>query len=201
MYDTFLVFCLTLSVGITEKKFGINDTLFHIFDVGGQKSERKKWIQCFDRVKAVVFVVSLDCYNEIMFEDGNKNCLEDSLELFNQTVNNETFADTPVILFLNKCDLFEPKIKELPITECPVFENSEIDDPNDYQQAIELIKDEFQSQCNNHEREIYMHVTCAMDDVNIENVFKDVTKMVINQVTKRLQELSIFEKIDDTDFN
>ncbi len=38
-------------------------------------------------VKAVVFVVSLACYNELMFEDENKNCMMDSFELFDKTVN------------------------------------------------------------------------------------------------------------------
>ena len=106
--------------------FEIKSTRFHIFDVGGQKSERKKWIKCFDEVKAIVFVVSLACFNEVMFEDETKNCsylyageydtncivcivlgMEDALELFNDTINQKIFAETPIILFLNKKDLFE----------------------------------------------------------------------------------------------
>eukprot|EP00486_Rosalina_sp_Unknown_P005750 CAMPEP_0201570786 /NCGR_PEP_ID=MMETSP0190_2-20130828/13190_1 /ASSEMBLY_ACC=CAM_ASM_000263 /TAXON_ID=37353 /ORGANISM="Rosalina sp." /LENGTH=221 /DNA_ID=CAMNT_0047994691 /DNA_START=351 /DNA_END=1013 /DNA_ORIENTATION=+ len=31
------------TTGVIEKRFEINNAKFHIFDVGGQKSERKKW--------------------------------------------------------------------------------------------------------------------------------------------------------------
>eukprot|EP01084_Bolivina_argentea_P225991 381803_1 len=79
------------TTGIIEKKFTIRNCNFHIFDVGGQKSERKKWIKCFDDVKAVVFVVSIASYNEMMFEDENKNCMVDALDLFDKTINIKQF--------------------------------------------------------------------------------------------------------------
>jgi len=40
--------------------------------VGGQRSERKKWIKCFDDVKAVLFIVNLGGYNSVLFEDMEK---------------------------------------------------------------------------------------------------------------------------------
>lgn len=40
-----------------------------MFDVGGQRSERKKWISCFDCVKAVLFVAALSAYDMCLYED------------------------------------------------------------------------------------------------------------------------------------
>ena len=40
-----------------------------MFDVGGQRSERKKWIQCFDDVKAILYVVALSGYDMFLHED------------------------------------------------------------------------------------------------------------------------------------
>lgn len=41
-----------------------------VVDVGGQRSERRKWIQCFDDVRAVLFVCALSGYDMTLFEDG-----------------------------------------------------------------------------------------------------------------------------------
>ena len=43
---------------------------YRLVDVGGQRSERRKWIQCFDDVKAVLFVAALSGYDMTLFEDG-----------------------------------------------------------------------------------------------------------------------------------
>lgn len=43
---------------------------FHrMVDVGGQRSERKKWIHCFEGVTAIVFCVSLSAYDLVLAED------------------------------------------------------------------------------------------------------------------------------------
>ena len=41
-----------------------------MFDVGGQRTERKKWIHCFDNVTAIIFVIALSEYNLKLAEDG-----------------------------------------------------------------------------------------------------------------------------------
>ena len=106
------------TTGVIESKFSILGSNFHIFDVGGQQSERKKWIHCFENVTAVIFVASLSCYDELMFEDDQVNCMIDSLDLFKEICNLQWFVTTPIILFLNKKDLFEKKIHIIPLSVC-----------------------------------------------------------------------------------
>lgn len=38
-------------------------------DVGGQKSERRKWIHCFQEVTTILFLVSLSGYDQCLVED------------------------------------------------------------------------------------------------------------------------------------
>ena len=52
-----------------------------MFDVGGQRSERRKWIQCFNEVTAVIFVVDISAYNMTLREDSKVNRLKESLDL------------------------------------------------------------------------------------------------------------------------
>jgi hypothetical protein len=40
-----------------------------VFDVGGQRSERKKWIHCFEDVNAIIFIAAISEYDEVLFED------------------------------------------------------------------------------------------------------------------------------------
>ena len=41
-----------------------------MIDVGGQRSERKKWLRCFDSIQAVIFIASLAEYDQVLAEDG-----------------------------------------------------------------------------------------------------------------------------------
>ena len=40
-----------------------------MFDVGGQRSERKKWIHCFEGVTAIIFIVAMSEYDLVLAED------------------------------------------------------------------------------------------------------------------------------------
>lgn len=59
-----------------------------MFDVGGQRDERRKWIQCFNDVTAIIFVTDCSSFNLTLLEDKNKNRLKESLDLFGQIWNN-----------------------------------------------------------------------------------------------------------------
>ena len=150
-----------------------------------QKSERKKWIKCFEDVNAIVFVVALSSFDHTMFEDDNKNCMEDALELFDKTINYEVFERTPVILFLNKKDLFEKKIKEVPITACPIFEDYDGVSPHDYEETAAFIRKRFEDK-NKQRRAIYTHLTVAVDEKNIDKVFNDVVRIIIDKAMHRM---------------
>ena len=45
------------------------DSFSRMFDVGGQRSERKKWIHCFEGVTAIIFCVALSAYDLVLAED------------------------------------------------------------------------------------------------------------------------------------
>jgi len=68
-----------------------------MFDVGGQRDERRKWIQCFNDVTAIIFVSASSSYNLVLREDPTQNRLRESLELFASIWNNRSL-DHRVIL-------------------------------------------------------------------------------------------------------
>ncbi len=100
-----------LTSGIFETKFRVDKVKFHMFDVGGQRDERRKWIQCFNDVTAIIFVAASSSYNMVLREDNTQNRLREALDLFRSIWNNRWLRTISVILFLNKQDLLEEKIK------------------------------------------------------------------------------------------
>ncbi|KAF5901512.1 guanine nucleotide-binding protein G(k) subunit alpha, partial [Clarias magur] len=106
------------TTGIVETHFTFKELYFKMFDVGGQRSERKKWIHCFEGVTAIIFCVALSDYDLVLAEDEEMNRMHESMKLFDSICNNKWFTDTSIILFLNKKDLFEEKIKKSPLTIC-----------------------------------------------------------------------------------
>ena len=45
-----------------------------MFDVGGQRSERKKWIHCFESVTSIIFCTALSEYDQVLLEQRNQVC-------------------------------------------------------------------------------------------------------------------------------
>lgn len=43
-----------------------------MFDVGGQRSERKKWIHCFENVTSIIFCVALSEYDQVLLEESTQ---------------------------------------------------------------------------------------------------------------------------------
>lgn len=57
------------TTGIVQLDFTIKSIQFSLFDVGGQRNERRKWIHCFDDVNAVVFVAACSEFDQKLHED------------------------------------------------------------------------------------------------------------------------------------
>jgi len=143
--------------------------------VGGQRSERKKWIHCFEDVTAIIFCVALSEYDQVLYEDESTNRMHESLRLFDSICNNKWFVNTSIILFLNKKDLFQEKIKRSLLTIC----FPEYTGPNEFDSAAEYIQAQFVAKNKSTAKEIYCHLTCATDTQNVQFVFDAVTDVII----------------------
>ncbi|RCN30757.1 guanine nucleotide-binding protein alpha-8 subunit family protein [Ancylostoma caninum] len=168
--------------GVYQFTFLIKNFTFKVFDVGGQKAQRRKWIHIFDDVHAVLFITSLSEYNQVLAEDNKTNRMRDSIELFDQICNNEWFSNTAMILFLNKIDLFAEKIKKFNIT-CAL---KNYRGAQEYRPALDYITKKFRQVNKNSKRNIYTHETCATDTMQIEVVIDSVIDVVIQQTMQKV---------------
>ena len=68
--DQDILRCRVRTTGITQTIFKVNELLYRVVDVGGQRTERKKWIHCFDDVNAIIFLVAISGYDQTLWEDN-----------------------------------------------------------------------------------------------------------------------------------
>lgn len=178
-----LLFARVRTSGIVEEKYQIDGATFVMYDVGGQRNERKKWIHCFEDVTAVIFVAALSEYDQNLYEDASTNRMIEAINLFDEIVNNKFFVTSAMILFLNKKDLFEMKIKKVDPKSVEVF----ADFPGglgDYDKGVEYFLGKFIEMNRQPEKEIYHHVTCATDSENVSVVFNACKEIILKQNIK-----------------
>ncbi|XP_062915427.1 guanine nucleotide-binding protein G(olf) subunit alpha-like isoform X1 [Mobula hypostoma] len=191
--DQDLLRCRVLTSGIFETKFQVDKVNFHMFDVGGQRDERRKWIQCFNDVTAIIFVVASSSYNMVIREDNNTNRLREALDLFKSIWNNRWLRTISVILFLNKQDLLAEKVLAgkskiedyFPeYTRYTTPDDAATPEPGEdarVTRAKYFVRDEFlriSTASGDGRHYCYPHFTCAVDTENIRRVFNDCRDII-----------------------
>lgn len=164
------------TTGIIEYPFDLQEIRFRMVDVGGQRSERRKWIHCFENVTSIIFLVALSEYDQILFESDNENRMEESKALFKTIITYPWFQHSSVILFLNKKDLLEEKIMYSHLVDYfPEYDGPQ----RDAIHAREHILRMFVDLNPDTEKIIYSHFTCATDTENIRFVFAAVKDTIL----------------------
>ncbi|KAG0374380.1 hypothetical protein BGX24_010475 [Mortierella sp. AD032] len=174
--DADILRCRVKSTGITETTFHMGKLTYRMFDVGGQRSERKKWIHCFEAVTAVLFLVAISGYDQCLVEDKDSNQMEDALMLFDQVCNSHWFIDTSMIMFMNKTDIFRTKIQYSPVRAYfPDYSGDE----GDYDAAIEFFRSRFMRLNRSEHKEVYIHYTDATDTGLLRNIMDSVNTIIL----------------------
>ena len=170
--------------GIITETYDIDKSIFEMYDVGGQRNERKKWIHCFESVTAVIFVAALSEYNQKLFEDHSANRMIEALDLFEEIASSSYFMKSSLLLFLNKKDLFQEKISAVPINDTPQF--ADYMGGADYDKGVAYFVKQFKNRFEKHggDRELYHHCTCATDTKNVEVVFGVCKKVILENSLK-----------------
>ncbi|CAK8989562.1 Guanine nucleotide-binding protein alpha-16 subunit [Durusdinium trenchii] len=142
---------------VQQLEFKAEGKSFQLIDVGGQRIERRNWINYFEDVDAVLYVVGLDGFNQVAIEDGKTNRMRESLQLFKDICESPDFAQTNMILFFNKEDIFREKIVHTPLSRC--F-RSYIGPQHDYDACIKYIIKRFTD----------THARCVQRNVGLDQL-------------------------------
>ncbi|KAL6096713.1 gnaq [Pungitius sinensis] len=164
------------TTGIIEYPFDLEDVVFRMVDVGGQRSERRKWIHCFEEVTSIMFLVALSEYDQVLVESVNENRMEESMALFRTIINYKWFESSSVMLFLNKIDLLEEKIMHSHLVDYfPEYNGPQ----QDVKAGKDFILKMFVALNPYPKKRTYSHFTCATDTDNIRFVFQAVKDHIL----------------------
>ncbi|KAJ3432813.1 guanine nucleotide-binding protein g(o) subunit alpha [Anaeramoeba flamelloides] len=178
--DQDILMCRIPTTGVNEIQFNFGDTPWSVIDVGGQRSERRKWIHQFEDVTLIIYVVATSEYNQKLYEDIEVNRMHESLLLFRKTANNEYFKEKNCVIFFNKMDLFEEKILKYDMNCCFKKYNGGLN----IEEGKKFLKKKFVKEGKNESRNIFVHWTCATDTKNIEKVFDAVNVSILENTLK-----------------
>ncbi|RUS16043.1 hypothetical protein BC937DRAFT_91667 [Endogone sp. FLAS-F59071] len=160
-----------------------------MFDVGGQRSERKKWIHCFENVTALLFVVAISGYDQCLVEDKDalisffladcQNQMHEALMLFDSICNSQWFINTSMILFLNKIDIFKIKITTSPVSK--YFSDYKEGPDDDFNQTKAYFRRRFIRLNRSEKKEVYPHFTDATDTNLLRHVMTADSDIILNE--------------------
>ncbi|KAH6897844.1 heterotrimeric G protein alpha subunit A [Coprinopsis sp. MPI-PUGE-AT-0042] len=162
------------SVGISETRFKMGELSIQMIDVGNQRSERKKWIPCFESVTSIIFCTALSEYDQALRGDKAQSRMTESLVLFESVVNSRWFLRTSVILFFTKIDVFKQKLHKVPLERYfPEYTGG-----TDINKAAKYILWKFML-ANRARLNVYPHLTQVTDTTNIRLVFAVIKETIL----------------------
>ncbi|XP_041364674.1 guanine nucleotide-binding protein subunit alpha-12-like [Gigantopelta aegis] len=169
--------------GINEHQIYIKGIPFLFIDVGGQRSQRQKWFQCFEGITSILFLASSSEFDQVLMEDRKTNRLCESCNIFETIINNKSFSNVSIILFLNKMDLLEEKVKRVSIKDyMPDFTG----DPHKIEDVKAFLLQCFDSRRRERTKPLFHHFTTAIDTENIKLVFQDVKDTILHENLRSL---------------
>ncbi|XP_039116947.1 guanine nucleotide-binding protein alpha-2 subunit [Dioscorea cayenensis subsp. rotundata] len=154
--------------------------VYRLYDVGGQRNERRKWIHLFEGVTAIIFCAAISEYDQLLFEDETKNRMMETKELFDWVLKETCFEKTSFMLFLNKFDIFEKKVQKVPLNVCEWFKDYQpmASGKQEVEHAYEFVKKKFEelyfqsSRPDRVDRVFKIYRTTALDQKLVKKTFK-----------------------------
>ena len=197
---------MCVPAGIVQQHFQIKERKYTMFDVGGQRNERRKWIHCFDNVTACIFVTAISEFDQKLYEDASTNRMDEAVTLYDQICNHPSFGRTSMILFLNKRDLFAAKLAKVKSMDSWTQHSKHFSAEKkaqlatlggDYERCIQATKEVFiDLNKDAANRQVYCHATCATDTSNISFVMSSVFDVILKENLRKMQRADLGKILD-----
>nr|GAT55386.1 predicted protein [Mycena chlorophos] len=174
------------TLGVSEHRMRLSEPNggftreFRIFDVGGQRSMRARWVPYFDDMDTIIFLAPISAFDQALEEDRRVNRLADSFELWTNITRHPLLKNTAIVLFLNKIDIMQAKLAAgIRLADFyPLYGKR----PNDFDSASKFLKKQFTLIVKKESpvpRMFYSHLTAVIDSASTVFVLAGIRDMLM----------------------
>ncbi|TFL00909.1 guanine nucleotide binding protein, alpha subunit [Pterulicium gracile] len=178
------------TVGVSEYKFEMEvaagrdaGTEWRIIDVGGSRSQvSRAWVPFFEDVDAIVFLAPISAFDQVLSEDRTVNRLEDSVLLWKAVCSNKLLANVELVLFLNKCDILDTKLKSG--IRLAKYVRTYGERENDLESVTKYLKGKFSAihrEYSPNPRKFYVFATSVTDTTTTGGIIASVRDIVVRR--------------------
>ncbi|KAF2730853.1 G-alpha-domain-containing protein [Polyplosphaeria fusca] len=122
------------------------------------KTREKGWLARYTDTQAVIFVAAVSDYDVV--SPSGKNRLDEAADLFGEVLNEEAFRNVPILLVLNRVDVFRKKIAKAPLGAHMPEYTGLLDEAS----VLEYVLGKFVGKNRNEERQVYTHFATENDE-------------------------------------
>ncbi|KAJ6608250.1 guanine nucleotide binding protein, alpha subunit [Mycena sp. CBHHK59/15] len=179
------------TVGVSEYTFEMEvatgretGTEWRIVDVGGSRSQVRFLCFFWGGVDAIIFLAPISGFDQVLSEDRTVNRLEDSVLLWKAVCSNKMLANVDLVLFLNKCDILERKLRRVLVRYVRSYAERE----NTFEAVSQYLRSKFSAihrECSPNPRKFYAFCTSVTDTATTGGIIASVRDMVVRQHLKQ----------------
>lgn len=171
--------------GIRKETFCVDSHLINLVDLGGQRGERRKWVRTYEESHGVLFITALSEFDMLMWENKKDNRVQDSIDIFDSLMQEESLNNTQMILFFNKSDLLREKLNNgKDLRDVSLFSDYR-GKKSDFDDTIAYFTKKFEEIYYKHRKRgkdyLIIHVTSAIDPVSMKRVLDNIAPKVVER--------------------
>ena len=166
--------------GFEEATFTFKKSSFHVTDLGGQRSERRRWLEALQAASAVIFVSSLCEFDQPLPEDAESTRFAETSSLFTELLENG-IQEKFIIVLLNKLDLFKAKMQSSHKDKFAAY-FQDYSGPLEWEPCVAYIKRKFEQLSSAHKcRSVSVHAIVAVETDSVMLMWTEIRTMIVGQ--------------------
>ncbi|ETS78455.1 hypothetical protein PFICI_10517 [Pestalotiopsis fici W106-1] len=172
------IYSMTKTTGIERLEFKFSGFSWELFDLGGARSERKKWIHAYELTDTIIFTIDVTCYSKTA-KDDKTNCMEEQFSMFENLARSSWFTRTGFVVVFTKCDQLDQWMQRSPPKKYLPFWSLIAGGGSDVEQFLEYLEKRIMCLGPLGHNKRYLFLRVRFDNMDAHNPAGDILEAVL----------------------